>query len=97
MPQPIASANLSILSFALNAWLDGSAQLRRSLILFPFGGQASASDAGPGVEEERGRDQPRIGQRLLRWILKSPRDLNESERLVLGALDVSVRRVSLLW
>ena len=96
MPQPIASANLSFLSFALNTWLDGSAQLRRSLILFPFGGQASTRVADLRAEEERERDQPRFRQRLLRWFLKSPRDLNESERLVLGALDVSVRHNLLL-
>ena len=92
MPQPVSSTSLSILSFALNSWLDGSSQLRRSLVLFPLRDQNSQSDTRLEVGGEREREAARIplGRRLLKWLMQPSRELSEVERLVLGTLDVSV-------
>ena len=93
----MSSLNLSVLSFALSSWLDGSAQLRRSLILFPLDlgnvlhddepSSSTHEDGGPSEESH----QSRLVDRCIQWLTKPAKDLNEAEKAILGALDVSVR------
>ncbi|KAI5117271.1 hypothetical protein M0805_001001 [Coniferiporia weirii] len=94
MASPMSSVNLSILSFALSSWLDGSAQLRRSLILFPLelGGATSVHPNGEPPsppQPDAGAAQNRFVDKLLQWLVKPARDMDEAEKALLGALDVS--------
>ncbi|KAH8115074.1 hypothetical protein DFH11DRAFT_1507978 [Phellopilus nigrolimitatus] len=92
MPNPMSSVNLSILSFALSSWLDGSAQLRRSLILFPLElGHVRHDDDSPPNSSQAEADSPETGLigRCLQWLTRPAKDLDEVEKAVLGALDIS--------
>ncbi|KAL5498155.1 hypothetical protein ACEPAH_2285 [Sanghuangporus vaninii] len=95
MSSSLSSVNLSVLGFALNSWLDGSAQLRRSLILFPLDlGNTSHDDEPPSPSQQHssssGDEAPaRLIDRCMRWFSKPAKDLDEVEKAILGVLDLS--------
>ncbi|KAL5525041.1 hypothetical protein ACEPAF_8910 [Sanghuangporus sanghuang] len=96
MSSSLSSVNLSVLGFALNSWLDGSAQLRRSLILFPLDlGNTSHDDEPPSPSQQHssssGDDEApaRLIDRCMRWFSKPAKDLDEVEKAILGVLDLS--------
>ncbi|EJD04726.1 uncharacterized protein FOMMEDRAFT_153804 [Fomitiporia mediterranea MF3/22] len=101
MSSPVSSVNLSVLSLALSSWLDGSAQLRRSLILFPLElgiapSHDSNSSSSPALASQDDSDPPRretepirLVDRCLQWFTKPARDLDEVEKVIVGALDLS--------
>ena len=97
MSSSLSSVNLSVLGFALNQWLDGSAQLRRSLILFPLDlGNGTYDDEPTTSTREHSSSSDNEGQarlidRVTQWFTKPAKDLDETEKAILGVLDLSVR------
>ncbi|THG93609.1 hypothetical protein EW145_g8332, partial [Phellinidium pouzarii] len=90
----MSSVNLSILSFALSSWLDGSAQLRRSLILFPLEFGSVHHDSEPPSSSQAAASSGELEQlslvdSLLQWLTRPAKDMNEAGKAVLGALDIS--------
>ena len=97
MSGTLSSINLSVLSFALSSWLDGSAQLRRSLILFPLGTQDAhdVNDRSNSTSSTDSRnDQENLSSRCWKWFTRPVKELDEAEKALVGALDVSVRLTS---
>lgn len=100
----MSSVDLSVLTFALSSWLDGSAQLRRSLIFLPLGigghheavsASNSARRGHAGVNGATGRDnrtfsRGRLVDWFASWLQRPERDLDETEKSLMGVLDVSV-------
>lgn len=88
----MSSTTLSVLSFALTSWLEGSSQLRTSLVN-PSALTLRHDDTlsiNPTLPAETNH-APHPLHRLIRWFGKPQRDLDEVEKTVLGILDVSVR------
>ena len=101
----MSSVDLSVLTFALSSWLDGSAQLRRSLIFLPLGIGGHREQGVPPASPRRaqstgigsgrangGPSRGRLADWCAWWLQKPDRDLDETEKSLMGMFDVSVSK-----
>ncbi|TDL27167.1 hypothetical protein BD410DRAFT_836230 [Rickenella mellea] len=93
----MSSTTLSVLGFALNSWLEGSAQLRNTLISNALGfnrrpdsvSRPSISSSAPSNPNNRQVGEVPLSYRLTRWLRKPERDLDEFEKTAMGLIDVT--------
>ncbi|KZT52057.1 hypothetical protein CALCODRAFT_502782 [Calocera cornea HHB12733] len=85
------SVRLALLAFALSAWVEGSTQLRRSVLLASASSLFHEDFTLPIVEDREDDDSARSRIRaVLEWAKGKGRKLTEWERIAFGTVDLSV-------
>ena len=74
------------LAFALSSWVEGLTQFRTALLMpyLPRDGQEDDYNVNPAPPNDAWKD------RILSWLTRKGRDMDDMERMSLGVLDVTV-------